>query len=88
MNGGSVTCIGSNHFAKNINTLSSPAYVFISSGAVVDLTGNAGDSNGVVINPGGGVVVSGGCTVINSAGASVSIEGGTYTQINKDGTTA
>ena len=58
--------------------------VTISSGAILDLTGN---SNATPINPGGGIVVSGGCTVVNSAGVSVSIAGGTYTQINNDGTT-
>ena len=59
--------------------------VNITSGAIVDLTGN---TNTTPIFPGGGIVVSGGCTVINSAGSSVNIAGGTYTKINKDGTTA
>jgi hypothetical protein len=59
--------------------------VTISSGAILDLTGN---TNATPINPGGGIIVkTGGCQVINSAGASVSIAGGTYTQINNDGTT-
>ena len=58
--------------------------VLLASGAIVNLTGN---TNTTPIALGGGVVVSGGCTVINSAGASVSIAGGTYTRINKDGTT-
>ena len=62
-----------------------PATVVISSGAIIDLTGN---TNATPINPGGGVIVDDGCTVINSAGASVSITGGTYAQINNDGTTA
>ena len=58
--------------------------ITISSGAIVNLTGNI---NSIPINPDGGVIVDGGCTVINSAGAKVSISGGTYTQINNDGTT-
>jgi hypothetical protein len=62
-----------------------PGSVTISSGAVVDLTGN---STTTPIAPGGGVVVDGGCTIINSAGTSVHINGGTYTKINNDGTTA
>ena len=77
---------GSNVLSGKIEAVSgAPGSVTISSGAIIDLTGN---SNATPINPGGGIVVSGGCTVINSAGASVSIAGGTYTKINKDGTTA
>lgn len=78
---GKVTLNGSNALKGTINDAGS---VTISSGAIIDLTGN---SNATPINPGGGVIVDGGCTVINSAGASVSIAGGTYTQISKDGTT-
>ena len=58
--------------------------VTLSNGAIVDLTGN---TNATPINPGGGVIVDGGCQVITSAGTTVSIAGGTYTQINNDGTT-
>jgi hypothetical protein len=58
--------------------------VTLTSGAVVDLTGN---TNTTPINPGGGVIVDGGCQVITSAGSTVSIAGGTYTKINNDGTT-
>ena len=57
--------------------------VEISSGAIVDLTGNP---RGIPVF-GGSIVVNGNCTVINSAGESVSIIGGTYTQIKADGTT-
>lgn len=63
----------------------SSGYVTISSGAIIDLTGNTVASP---ISAGGGITVSGGCTIINSAGTSVSLAAGTYTKINKDGTTA
>lgn len=66
-------------------TLVGSGHLVISSGAIVDLTGN---TNATPIAPGGGVIVDGGCTVINSAGSSMSIASGTYTKINNDGTTA
>lgn len=72
---------GSNAF---VNIISGSGSVIVSSGATLNLTSN---TNATPIAPGGGVIVDGGCTVINSAGASVSIAGGTYTKINKDGTT-
>lgn len=79
----SVTFVGSNFIGKQVY---GAGVCHISSGAILDFTGN---TSAAVINPTGGIVVSeGGCTVINSAGASVAIAGGTYTQINKDGTTA
>ena len=85
----SVTLAGSNAMKNAIYPRSASHYGFvnISSGAVLDFTNNA---NAVVINPGtsGHVIVDGGCTVINSAGTFVHINGGTYTKINKDGTTA
>ena len=77
---GTVTFRGSN----NVTSVYGGASVVISSDAILGLTGN---TNPTPINPGGGISVVGGCTVINSAGASVSIAGGTYTQINNDGTT-
>ena len=58
--------------------------VTISSGAILDLTGN---TNATPVAPGGGVIVDDGCQVITSAGSTVSIAGGTYTKINNDGTT-
>ena len=78
---------------SNTNTMKSMLFagvgsgtVIISSGAIIDLTGN---TNATPINPGGGVtVLAGGCQVITSAGATVSIAAGTYTKINNDGTTA
>jgi len=57
--------------------------LIISSGAVVDLSGN---SASVPVIPGGRIIVDGGCTVINSAGVDVHINGGTYTQIDNLGT--
>ena len=81
--GGTVQLKGSNTIDAITGT-SATQSVTIFSGAIVDLTGN---TNATPINPGGGIVVSGGCTVVNSAGASVSIAGGTYSQINNDGTT-
>lgn len=76
---------GQNKVAKRIKAAApGSGTVTLTSGAILDLTGN---TNATPINPGGGVIVEGGCTVINSAGASVSIAGGTYTQINNDGTT-
>ena len=80
--GGKCVFAGSNFFTAILNGAGS---CIISSGAIINMTGNA---NASPIAPTGGVVVSGGCTVINSAGASVNIAGGTYTKINKDGTTA
>ena len=82
--GGTVTLAGSNTIQRIMTYGASNGFVTISSGAIVDLTGN---TNATPIAPGGGVVVDGGCTVITSAGASVSIAGGTYTKINNDGTT-
>ena len=80
--GGIVTFAGSNAIPTKVDGSGSAV---IGSGAVIDLTGN---TNATPIAPGGGVIVDGGgCTVITSAGASVSIAGGTYTQINNDGTT-
>ena len=84
LNKGSLSLAGSNTL-NLIKFVTSSGTVTISSGAILDLIGN---TNTTPINPGGGVIVNGGCTVINSAGASVSIAGGTYTKINKDGTTA
>lgn len=78
----STTFAGTNVFGSTVYGAGS---AIITSGAVVDLTGN---TNATPINPGGGISVVGGCTVINSAGASVSIAGGTYTKIKNDGTTA
>jgi len=79
-----ITFNDSNLFAAKLVGGGTTCQVEIASGAILDLTGN---TNATPINPGGGIIVSGGCTVINSAGASVSITGGTYTQINNDGTT-
>ena len=60
--------------------------ITISSGAVLDLTGN---TNATPIAPGGAItVLDGGCQVITSAGSTVSLAAGTYTKINNDGTTA
>lgn len=77
-----------------ISSRSYPGTVIISSGAVVDLTGN---TNAAPINPGGEVIVASGdstasCTVLTGAtagvvGAAVTIIGGTYTSIANDGTT-
>ena len=68
-----------------INTfLTYSGTVTLTSGAILDLTGN---TNPTPINPGGSVIVDGGCQVITSAGSTVSIPGGTYTKINNDGTT-
>ena len=80
--GGSVVFVGSNVFTAILNGGGS---CIISQGAVIDLTGNP---NASPIAPGGGVTVSGGCTIINSAGSFVHIDDGSYSKINKDGTTA
>ena len=87
VDGATASLAGQNKINNRIGfyTGARPATVLISSGAIIDLTGN---TNATPINPGGGVIVDDGCTVINSAGASVSITGGTYAQINNDGTTA
>lgn len=80
---GKLYLTGSNHFNQ---IAGASATVLIGEGAIVDITGAAVNNT---INPGGGIVVSGtGCTVINSGGTSVSITGGTYATIKKDGTTA
>ena len=77
---------GSNQFLATFKgTNGGSAFVIISSGAVLDMTGN---TNTAVFDSVGKIIVSGSCTVINSAGASVTITGGTYTQIKNDGTTA
>ncbi len=84
--GGAIVFLGGTNKVESIQPRTSDRIgtVTISSGAVLDLTGN---TNATPIAPGGGVIVDGGCTVITSAGASVSISGGTYTKINNDGTT-
>lgn len=56
--------------------------LIISSGAVVDLSGN---SASVPVIPGGKIIVDGGCTVVNSAGVDIHVNGGTYTQIANTG---
>lgn len=58
--------------------------VTISSGAILDLTGN---SNATPINPGGGVTVNPDVTIVTSAGTSTGIDPRTYSAINNDGTT-
>ena len=64
---------GHNSILSDIrSTDSSPAKVFVESGAVLDLTGN---TNATPIAPGGGVIVDGGCQVITSAGSTASIIG-------------
>ena len=58
----------------------------ISSGAIIDLTGN---TNATPIKPGGGITFGANVTVINSAGSSGLLNGGeagTCTKINNDGT--
>ena len=78
-----VTFEGSNTIGSIIGNANGVTKIM--NGAIIDLTGN---STASPIATSGGVVVSGGCTVINSAGVSVHINGGTYTKINNDGTTA
>lgn len=78
---GNMRFVGSNTFKAAAVGAGS---VFIASGATLDLTDNV---NATPINMSGGVIIDGGCQVITSAGATVSIAGGTYTQIKKDGTT-
>ena len=78
------TLAGSNKVESLKSNGSGNSFLVVSSGAVIDLQGNE-TSTPIEFN--GGITVSGGCTVINSAGLSVSIAGGTYTQINNDGTT-
>lgn len=89
--GGTVSFSGSNtidRIARRSDSQGGP--VIISSGAIVDLTGN---TNPTPIAPGGGVIVDGGtCTVLvgSTVGvveSSVIIEGGTYATIKNDGTT-
>ena len=83
---GEIDLLGSNRIGRIYSRGSTHlGTVSIASGAIVDLTDNANTSP---IDPGVGIIVTGGCTVINSAGVSVAINGGTYTKINKDGTTA
>ena len=62
-------------------------YIQISSGAILDFTGNA--SANPINAPGSGniVVSAGGCTVITSGGTTVSVAAGTYHSIHNDGTT-
>jgi hypothetical protein len=69
-------------FVSRANASTSGTLI-ISSGAVVDLSGN---SLSVPIFPGGSIIVDGGCTVINSAGVDVHVNGGTYAQIDNMGT--
>ena len=87
----SVTLIGSNKIGE-IKYLTTAAnrcgILYIESGAIVDLQNNA---NATPLMPGGGIIVASGdstksCTVINSAGSSITISGGTYSTIAKDGT--
>jgi len=78
---------GSNRVGKILDRVGM-GVLNITSGAIVDLTGN---TNATPIGNLGGIVVAAGdttasCTVVNSAGASVSITGGTYTAISNDGT--
>ena len=84
----SITFTGSNWLKGKLDALAATTYgnVYITDGAIVDLTSN---TNTTPIMPGssGSIIVSGSCTIINSAGVSVSLAGGTYKSINKDGTT-
>jgi len=84
--GGSVTLVGSNRISGFIeaamNNANNKGVVYISSGAIVDMTTNA---NSNAIYPIGGIVVDGGCTIINSAGTSSTITGGTYSKITNAG---
>lgn len=68
LSGSELTLLGSNHFKQRVRTYGGAgAVAAISSGAIVDLTGN---TNSVPINPGGGVTFeSGGATVYPSAGS-------------------
>lgn len=80
----SYTFAGSCSLPGLVMTRAANAKGSVEAGAILDMTGN---TNTTPINLASGVVVSDGCTVINSAGTSVSIAGGTYTQIKNDGTT-
>ena len=78
--GNSATFAGSNIIGQ---TVYGSGHAYISSGAIIDLTGN---TNATVMNPAGGIVVStGGCTVIAYDGTTVSLAAGTYASIKNDG---
>ena len=82
---GKITLVGSNSFAKTVAGIYGGfGTVTISSGAIIDLTGN---TNAIPIKPGSGITVNPDVFVINSAGTSVGIDPRTYSAINKDGTT-
>jgi hypothetical protein len=84
MIGNSAVVLTLNGYNKLQNTITGSGTVVISSGAIVDMTGN---TNANVIACSSGVSVLGDCTVINSVETSVTISGGTYATIKKDGTT-
>jgi hypothetical protein len=82
--GGTVSIAGTCRFT-GVVTKANPSVkgtLIISSGAVVDLSGN---SNSVPIIPGGSIIISDGCTIVNSAGVDMAVAGGTYTQITNAG---
>jgi len=88
---GSCTLVGSNAFGGTMITGSAatPGSVFVSSGAIIDLTGN---TNARPISPGGtnNITFGANVTIINSAGISMSLNNGaagSCTSIKKDGTT-
>lgn len=80
---GTVTLKGSN----TVTSVYGAGSVAISSGAILDLTGN---TNATPINPGGGITYGANVTIINSAGTPVLLNNGTAgtcATIKKDGTT-
>ena len=83
VNTGSCTFIGSNATLSEVSGTST-GKVYISSGAIVDLTGN---SNVTPIAPGGGIVIGSNVQIYPSAGSAsaVEISGGTYKAITNAG---
>lgn len=81
---GTVSIAGTCRFTGVVSKANASAKgtLIISSGAVIDLSGN---SISVPIIPGGSIIINGACTVVNSAGVDMAVAGGTYTQITNAG---
>ena len=88
-NSATATLVGSNRIigALKVRDASNRGNIYISAGAIIDLSGNAIASPIIIPGSGSITVSTGGCKVITSAGTTVSIAAGTYKAINKDGTT-
>ena len=92
---GSVCLSGSNLWSAGYLKPTTKAFLYIESGGTLNLTGNAGDTNGLIASAGSGIfvgtrsgnnwTVGGTATVINSAGEAVTIQG-SGTTLSKDGT--